>query len=264
MNLTKYILLIISALSLSGCGILDDDGSSLSPLDSRIIFKVIESYDTYDAVSAPQMFVELQTEKIYGCFNFGIKAISKIEQKSIVIDILGIYKPGVCLTALGPATGRVKLGHLNGIYEIKFSYRNFSDKYNLLISDSLIILDGKETQNTKPSINFAYRYPKNSFAYYCGTSLQNSFVCQDFIDTLSSVINITEFQFSPIAEIPYPNFNYGYSYDAPVRFFYYESEAEFDKIEEVMRNFKQDHFSEGGVTISIISWMNKKVRSWLL
>ena len=262
-NFFKYTL-IFAALFFSSCGILDDDGSTLSPLDSKINFKVIESFDSYDAVSTPQIFVELQTEKIYGCSNFGIKASSKIENKSIVIDILGIYKPGVCLTALGPAAGRIKLGHLTGIYEIKFNYRTFSDKYNLLITDSLIILDGKETPNTKPLINFAYRYPKNSFAYYCGTSLENSSICQDFIDTLSSVINISEFHFSQIAEIPYPSFTYGYSYDAPVRFFYYENEAEFDKIQGVMRSFKQNHFSGGGVTMSIISWMNKKFQSWNL
>ncbi|MCH8820182.1 MAG: hypothetical protein IIB03_07675, partial [Acidobacteria bacterium] len=54
-------------------------------------------------------------------------------------------------------------------------------------------------------------------------------ICEGFIDTLKSVINITEFNFSDIAEIPYPSSSQGHYYDANARYFYYESEEEFDK-----------------------------------
>ena len=65
-NIFRNILIIISILSFSSCDILDDDGSSISPLDSKVNFKVVESYDNYKTVSTPQIFIELQTEKIYG------------------------------------------------------------------------------------------------------------------------------------------------------------------------------------------------------
>lgn len=261
----KILFVIITAITFSSCDILDSDGSSISPLDSKINFKVIESYDNYETVSSPEIFVELISEKIYGCSNYGIVTNYKIGDKTIDINILGIDKPGVCLTALGPATGRIKLGELSGIYEIKIRGDGFADNYNLLISDSLIILDGKETPNTNPLIHFLYRYPKNSFAYLCGTTLSDTSICEGFIDTLGSVINITEFNFSDIAEIPYPSSSQGHYYDANAKYFYYESEEEFDKIKEVMKSYKQTYFpNDNGVGLTIINWMNKKIHSWLL
>ncbi len=189
-NIFKYIL-TFTITFFSSCDILDSDGSLISPLDSKVNFKVIESFDNYESVSIPQIFIELQTEKIYGCYNYRIKTDYKVNDRSIEVDIIGIDKSRSCATALGPAKDRIKLGQLTGVYGIKMSYNNFDDKYNLLISDSLIILDGRETSNTKPLIHFVYRYPKNSFAYLCGTNLSDSSVCSNFIDTLKSVINLT-------------------------------------------------------------------------
>ncbi|MCH9030066.1 MAG: hypothetical protein IH819_10745 [Bacteroidetes bacterium] len=261
----KYILIIIVVISFSSCDILDSENSTIFPLDSKVDFKVIESYDNYETVSTPKVFIELITEKIYGCFNYGIVTEYKIGDKTIDINIIGINKPGVCLTALGPAYARIKLGELSGVYEITIQGDEFNNNYNLLISDSLIILDGKETPNTKPLIHFLYRYPKNSFAYLCGTTLSDTTICEGFIDTLKSVINITEFNFSDIAEIPYPSSSQGHYYDANAKYFYYESEEEFDKIQEVMKSYKQTYFpNDDGVGLTIINWMNKKFHSSLL
>jgi hypothetical protein len=259
------LLVILISLTFSSCDILDSGSSSLSPLDTKIDFKVIESYDNYETVSTPKIFIELVSEKIYGCSNYGIVTSYKIYDKTIEVNILGISKPSICLTALGPATGSIKLGEISGISEIKFIGSGFEDKYNLLISDSLIILDGKETSNTKPLINFAYRYPKNSFVYLCGTTFADTSLCQNFIDTLKSVIDLTEFHFTDIAVIPYPESSQGHYYDAKARFFYYKNESDFDKIEEVMKSFKESYFpTNNGVGLSIINWMNKKIYSWLL
>ncbi|HSW53530.1 MAG TPA: hypothetical protein VLH59_00450 [Ignavibacteriaceae bacterium] len=264
-SILKLSIVLILILLLNSCDILDNDTATIEPLDSKINFKVIESYDGYETVSAPEIFIEMQTEKIYGCYNYGISTYSRFEDRKVIVDIRGIYKPGVCLTALGPANARIKLGYISGVYEIEFNGNNFNDKYNLLISDSLIILDGKETANTNPSVYFMYRYPKNSFAYLCGTLLSDSSLCSKFIDTLQSVISITEFHFSDIAEIPYPKSSQGHYYDADARFFYYQNESDFEKMREVMKSFKQTYFSNNyGTGLSIISWMNRKIYSWLL
>jgi|SRR5690554_3686164 len=264
MTKTIRYILISTIIGFSSCDILDPDSSSISSLDSKINFKVIESFDNYESVSIPQIFIELQTEKIYGCSNFRIKTNYTVKEKTIEIEILGIDKSGSCATSLGPANERIKLGELSGIYEIEISYRNFDDTYNLLISDSLIILDGKETSNTKPLLYFAFRYPKNSFAFLCGATSENIPLCESFIDTLKGSISITEFHFSQIAEIPYPNYSLGYNYSSPVRFFYYNNEEDYDKIKVIMKNYKQSYFNEGGASLLITNWMNKKIRSWLL
>jgi len=59
----KILFVIITAITFSSCDILDSDGSSISPLDSKINFKVIESYDNYETVSSPEIFVGLISEK---------------------------------------------------------------------------------------------------------------------------------------------------------------------------------------------------------
>ena len=263
-NISIYILFIILVVSFSSCNLLVNNDNTISPLDSKIDFKILESYD-YGTISKPQIFVELRTEKIYGCANYGIITNNTIEDKIILIDIIGINKPGICATAFGPANGRIKLGDLSGIFEVEIRGNNFTDKYNLLISDSLIILDGKETPNTKPLISFLWRYPKNSFAYLCGTTLTDTTICKNFIDTLKNVINLTEFYFPDFGEIPYPKSSQGHYYEANARYFYYENEDEFGKIKEVMRAFKQSYFpTDNGVGLTIINWMNKKIYSWLL
>jgi len=259
------LLVLLIFLTFSSCDILDSDSSTLSPLDTKIDFKVIESYDNYETVSTPKIFIYLVSEKIYGCSNYSIVTNFNIYDKTIEVNILGIDKPNICLTSLGPAGGRINLGEISGISEIKFIGPGFEDKYNLLISDSLIILDGKETSNTKPLINFAYRYPKNSFEYLCGTTLADTSLCQHFIDTLKSVIDLTEFHFTDIAEIPYSKSSQGYYYNANSRFFFYKNESDFNKIENVMKSFKESYFpTDNGVGLSIINWMNKKFYSWLL
>jgi len=93
--------------------------------------------------------------------------------------------------------------------------------------------------------------------------LSDSSLCGIFIDTLKSVITLSEFNFSDFAKIPYPTSSQGHYYDANARYFYYESEEEFDKIQEVMKSYKQTYFpNDDGVGLTIMSWMNKKFHSW--
>lgn len=254
------MLTALILLQLNSCDILDNNSTTIEPLDSKINFKVIESYDGYETVSVPEIFIEMQTEKIYSCFNYGISTYPRFEDKKVIVDIRGIYKPNVCLTAFGPANARVKLGYISGVYEIEFSGNNFNDKYNLLVSDSLVILDGKETANTNPSVYFIYRYPKNSFAYRYNTYAADSTLYIGLLDTLKQVINLTEFSFSDLAQIPYQTTSGTYI----VRYFYYENESEFNKISSVMNSFKKAHFPNNEVYISIQNWMNKKILSWVL
>jgi len=252
---------VLLFITLTSCDILEDSSATIAPLDSKINFKVIESYDRYETVSAPEIFIEMQTEKIYPCYNYGIANRIRIEDRKLIVDIVGIAKSSVCATALGPANARIKLGYITGVYGIEFNGDNFNDKYNLLISDSLIILDGKETPNTNPSVYFMYRYPKNSFAYIWNRGTSDSLICLGFMDTLKSVISLNEFSFSNLAEIPY--FHKPSQYES-VTYYYYDSESDFNKISSVMANYKQAHFPNDEVYISIYSWMNKKIYSWML
>lgn len=260
-KLSRLFLVSFLLLFLNTCDVLDDgDYGKITPLDGKINFKVIESFDGYETISVPEIFIEMQTEKYYPCCNYGIANTFRFEDRKIKINTTGIVKPNICLTAFGPAIASIKLGNITGVYEIELSGDNFTDRYNLLISDSLIILDGQGTSYTNPSTYFMYRYPKNSFAYRYNTYAADSTFYFGFLDTLMNVINITEFAFSDLAEIPYQTTNGTYI----VRYFYYENENEFNKIASIMKIYKQSHFPNNEVYLSIENWMNKKIYSWML
>jgi hypothetical protein len=256
------IQISILLLFLNACDIVDDDNyGTMTPLDSKIKFKVVESYEDYQSTSVPEIFIDMVTEKEYPCCNYGISTYSRFENRKVIVDIKGIYKPDICLTAFGPANTRVKLGYLKGVYEIELNGDSFTDNYNLLISDSLIILDGNGSAKTEPAAYFIYRYPHNSFAYAWSRGVPDSLFCLGFIDTLKSVISLNEFTFSNVAEIPY--FQKPSQYES-VSYYYYENESDFNKISSVMKSYKQAHFPNDEVYVSIYSWKNKRILSWTL
>ncbi|MBL1212668.1 MAG: hypothetical protein HND52_04790 [Ignavibacteriae bacterium] len=265
MKIIKNIIFTLSCIVISAsCDLLESDETKVTALDSKVEFKIFESYETLNKVEEPKVYIEMKTEKIYGCFNFSILTEQSISSNKIDIQILGIYKPGVCLTALGPASRRIRLGSLSGVYEITIRNNQFNDKYNLLITDSLIISDGKDTDNTKSLTSFLHRYPQNSFAYLFGSLDSLKYFREEFIDTLSTVINIEEFFFSEFASIPYLESSQGHQYDAPAKYFNYESEEDFNRIEGVMKSFIEKQSPENSsYSISIINWKNQKIRSWL-
>lgn len=247
-------------LYLSGCDILENSSATLMPLESKINFKVVESYQHYETVAVPKIFIKMVTEKIYPCFNYSISTQFREDGRKLIVQIFGIEQSVSCATAFGPANGVINLGYRTGIYEIEFNGYNFNDKYNLMITDSLIILDGKETLNMSPSVHFVYRYPKNSFAYIWSKCATDSLIFLEFIDTLKSVINLNELLFSDLAEIPYPITNEYRN----VNYFKYDSNSDFSRISSIMKSYKQAHFPNNEVIISIQNWMNKKIRSSLL
>ena len=263
--LLKYFPIITLVILLLGCDITESDPPG-GLIDSRIDFKFVESYSGHDTISIPEIFVRMETEKIYPHCNYDIELSWQVNGNNIEIDLIGIHIPPIGFTMSGPARGVINLGRISGEFNVTFRERKFENEYELIISDSLITVDGIETDHTKPIFTSIFRYPENSFVYFSGTTLTDTFICADFIDTLKSVIDIIEFSFSDIAEIPYLTSNQGHQYNAPVRYFFYESENDFEKIEEVMRAYKLDHFpiENVGVHLSITNWMNRKVRSWLL
>lgn len=268
--LLKGLPIMFVLMSLLGCDILFWDDETLIPLDTRIHFKVLESFDnnahdSYETITTPEIFIDMLSEKSYPSTSYYFAVNHRVVGRRILIGVDGIKIPGAGNCMVGPIGKRIKIGRIHGAYELTIRGRDFENEYAVNISDSLITIEGTETPDTKPSITSIFRYPKNSFAYLCGTTLQDSSLCEDFIDTLKSVINVTEFKFLDIAESPYPPAGNGNHYNAEPKFFYYKSEEDFEKIEDVMRTFKRDHFPDNnGVSLRIINWMNKRVRSWLL
>lgn len=261
MRYRKFALIIYS-FSLINCSPFENN---LFPLEGRIFFKISEDYKQYNRENNPEIFLFLETEKIYGCCNYGISTDCDIDGRKIEVDILGINQPEVCLTAIGPAIARIHLPLSNKLYSLKISGDDFTNNYAVIVTDSSISVTGDSTVNTKPEIELFWRYPPNSFVYLYGSTFEDSSLANVFLDTLMQVIDIAEFYFPQYGEIPYPKSSQGHYWDMPARYFYYNSEDDFNKIEDILRDFKSIYIQDKqGISITIRNWRNRKFQSWLL
>ncbi|MBA7633379.1 hypothetical protein ES703_40945 [subsurface metagenome] len=258
-----YSILIISLLALLSCDIFDSRGNII-PIEGDIIFSIKEDYEHYDSICEPSVLLSMETEKIYGCCNFTIESEIGIYDSKILIDISGIYVPEICLTALGPATSKSFLDVSDGEYLLELSYRGVTDEYILIITNSYIKVTEVESHFTEFDINLFWRYPFNSFAYLCGTTTENSWICEDFLDTLLSMMELEEFHFPDSGEICYPCSSSGHYYDMPGKYFFYENEEDFDYAGEILEIYSRNVISQySGIGLSLINWKNKKYYSWL-
>jgi hypothetical protein len=258
-----FFLLATSLLLLS-CGVFDSSEGELKPIEGDIIFRFQEEYQDHGAIGEPNIRLSMTTEKWYACYNWSIRSQVMVQNREILIRVFGVYVPEGCYTAFGPATFRSSLDISTGEYSICFSYRGVTDWYSLTVTDSSIEITEHTSQFTKPKSELLWRYPSNSFAYLCGTTTETSWICQDFLDTLLSEINLEEFQFPDSGEIPYPCSSAGHHYDTPARYFFYEKDEDFDKAGEILKSYTQDVIMpQLGIGISLIGWKNQRHLSWL-
>lgn len=260
-----WLSFCLFAILSSGCNITHKTHLGQEPIDGNIQFGISESYANYNLPSHPQIFLSLKTEKIYGCMNYQIANTITIKNGTVDVRISGITVPEICLTALGPATAKTSLDLPNGNYKLVLHSGTFSNSYNLSVTDRSISIDPSSYSETQPLYRLYWRYPPTSFVYVCGTLTQDSTICTDFLDTLKSKMDLQEFVFPDSGKVPYPTASDGHYYDMPAKYFYYKNDAAFDKIGDIMKEYKVKYLSnKTGYGISIINWMNKSFYSWLL
>jgi hypothetical protein len=257
---SHYIILIFILMILQGCGIVDndDDNSELIPLDGSVVFEVREQYNENNQVSDPVLYLLLTTEKIYPCYNYSIATSVQYDRNRIEVNIYGIAVPNICLTALGPARSSIKLNIPDGTYRLIFNSAGYTDEYRLIISQQSVKIETVISTNTNITTPLYHRYPEKSFVYLCGTTLADIALCSMFIDTVASVIKIDQFEFPETGVIPYNTASQGYHYNMPAKYFYYQSEADFDRIGSIMKSFKDTYIKDKqGIGIQVTNWRNK-------
>jgi len=261
-RILALLVFVTSLFLLLSCDIFDSQ--ELKPIESDIIFSVQEGYRDHDSVSEPTIMLSMATEKHYGCCNWQIVSEIGVQRSQIAVHILGIYAPEICLPAFGPAQSTSFLEISEGKYSLYFYYRGVRDRYALTVTDSFVKVAGDVSQLTKPEFELFWRYPPNSFVYLCGTTTETSWICGDFLDTLSGEISLEEFEFPDSGEIPYPRLSMGHYYDMPARYFYYEKDEDFAEAGGILKSYTEDVIAQySGVGISLTSWKNEKYRSWL-
>jgi hypothetical protein len=238
--------------------------SDLHSIEGRVFFKVYEGRQNSYLAGRPRIILEMRTEKIYGCCNNRI--ISEITRSGsyITVNLKGILVPEVCLTALGPAGSRDFLDLPEGVYSLNLLRWSSPDKYTLTVRKEAIEVVPGLTTWTAPDWTAFWRYPENSFAYYCGTMTETSWICDDFLVRLLGEIDLEEFRFPDYGQIPYSPSSQGHYYDAPARFFRYQTEDDFHKAGEILAAYSREVTSgREGTGLCLENWENKHYCSWL-
>jgi len=264
-KLKSFVLsmFITSILIFPGCDTFDSSGSKLRSIDSKIIFRVEEGYKNIVSIAKPEIKLSMVTEEWYPCCNWSIISYLSVGINRISIDLIGISEPRYCDFMFGPATSFSFLKLANGEYPLYFTYKGVTDKYSLAVTDSTIQIGKEYSQITQPEYALYWRCPPNSFVYLCGTTTEDRWICEDFLDTLLSRIELKEFQFPDSGEIFYPRSSMGHYYDMPAKYFIYTNDPEFDKTGELLISYTQNLINCAGIGISLINWKNKQYHSWL-
>jgi hypothetical protein len=260
------ILVLASHLLLGGCGILDPDDSkgSTVALDGKVTFSIADGRMDYLSEGPPEIVLDMATERIYGCSNYSIVADVRTTADSAIVSLHHIYKPWICLTALGPAASRDRLALPIGVYSLCFEYRSDRDAYELVVTDSLISVHGPAGERSTPKHPLMWRVPARSFVCICGTTTDLMWMCSEFVDSLLT-LPLYEFSFPDSGTIPYPTSGAGHQYDAPATYFKYSTEADYDSAGAALARYTRDVIGEHqGVTIQLSNWRNKHYCSWLL
>ncbi|MCH7783370.1 hypothetical protein IID62_09930, partial [candidate division KSB1 bacterium] len=260
----SILFLFLSFLPLSQCGIIfgpESPGFTVLPIDGKIDFSIVEDYEDYEAIGEPFIKLSMVTEKHYGCLGYSINANINIVGNNVIVRIFGIKTPlGACATAISPAHFFDKLNLGGGKYNLLFFYKETVDSYYLTVTDSSIHVEQNKADFTSTKQEMYWRYPEKSFSYFSGISDSSIIAYEDFLDTLTTNLPITEFQFPDFGKNPFENSNRGqHVVDFPSIYFKYENEEDFEKAGALLKSYTENVIGNNlTVSLTIISWKNRR------
>lgn len=211
----------------------------------------------------PILKLILQTSDIYPCYNYKIDFSKSFEKDELTILVNNIYKPDICLTALGPAIGTLELPETTR--ELKIVRGDQTDTYDVNINAEQIEILPRTTEFTDLVNPITFRYPENSFAVVCGTNLDQTELCANFLEKLDDVQSLSSYTFPENGRTPYPDSSSGNWNNTPSRYFIYENETALIEAVEQFEMFTYQNLSpDDGNSLSIITWDNQSYYSYQL
>ncbi len=236
-------------------------------IDEEILITDIEFYpeERYSGndQSLPTLKLALRTSEIYPCFNYQIDFDESFKNNEMTINITGIHKPDLCLAAFGPAYGFLELPETTE--KLKIERAEKTDVYEVNINSKQIEILPKNAEFTDLVNTVTFRYPENSFAVVCGTNLEQTDLCANFLEKLDDISSLSSYTFPSNGRIPYPDSSSGNWNNTPSKYFIYENESTFENVLQQFEMFVQDSLSpDDGNSIGIITWDNRTYYSYEL
>ncbi|MDC8004092.1 hypothetical protein POV27_08505 [Aureisphaera galaxeae] len=256
---------ILSCTSDDGANDSEDNYASFlsdTSIETDIDFMPEETYEVFDGTpQVPSLKLKLVTTEIYPCVNYTLATTTFVRDTELIVRFDEVIEPVFCLTAIGPAG--VYLDLPEDIERITLINGESIDKYTIETNMDKVEIRLIERNFTNLLFENTFRLPENSFAYVCGTNIDNTQLYDDFKNILLSNAALTEITFNGEGRIPYPESSSGHGVDHPSVFFQYTDESIFDELGEVLDDFASQYLEgEIGVTMRLDSWKNKRHASW--
>jgi hypothetical protein len=261
-NILVYIGISFTAIALStvlSCSILfpDDSNDASYPIDSDVIFRVYEGWPEGYSEQVPAVLLEMETEKIYSCYNFKIVADVELRDREVQINLHRVYSPDVCPNGSSPARMLKILPLDQGIYTLRIIRNRSADEYDLVITESSIQITGTDTAISRTENELNWRVPPQSFSCRCYSEHEDLWLSIAFTDSLSKIPNIIEFTFPDSGGVPYPEpWWHGKSVIVP-KYYRYSTEADYDSACAFVQYYSNEVVPRPTyIHIALRNWLN--------
>lgn len=256
MKSLKLVIPGIIMLALISC---DYEEITYDEISSDLSLNITETHPN-DEICRPVMNLEIVTEDDYPCVNYQLVTRTTTKGGNLQIQILGSEIGDICLTAIGPAYTSLELEE--NIQRIVLTYNGKVDEYLISISESTITTSAVNSNFSAFEYSEYYRYPENSFAFLCGTLIEDSIVCGEFEQILLNNLSLEEFSFPSSGKIPYPASSSGYWFNAPAKYYKYQEANDLEKAGSLLNSFYSSELSDKqGLGLSIVGWNNTYFRN---
>lgn len=233
--------------------------------DSTVLISISEGYQSNAWPSDPLISIGQSTDMIYGGYNLSIINAVKTWPGNIRFTNKGILYPNAVLDALGPANANSHFEMPNGEYEFTFVKGNLSDRYQVVIDNLSITIIPRNGLFTHSAHSVYWRRRQNSFALFCGSLVETSYLCDAIVDSLHVYLDLEEFFYPDTGIVGYGRSTMGHRYNAPARYFTYKDESDFKQTGVILEKFTKAQRDElHGVGISIVNWRQEKHMSWMM
>lgn len=178
-----FTIMLMLVVATTGC---ETSVRIISDIDSEINITIMEN-------SSGELQFHFSTAKDYSCCNYPIDLSFKKSSDNIDIKINGVIETGLCLTAIGPATGSVNMGSLeNGVYSLTFHNRDKTYSGELYVSSESYKINFASSPDLIFKNMQLNKVPDNSI--WLAISYSNEDMLLSFIDDLMN-LGVTKKQY---------------------------------------------------------------------
>jgi hypothetical protein len=212
--------------------------------------------------------LDLKTDISYPCINYSLITNSEANTSKISIEILGIYEPNICLTAIGPARSTIPISNIqNKSYDIEFKIGSNISTGKLICESKEFRLQMNDFVQIKINEPVLKRIPVNliwgTVGYHNSTTLGK---VNEFINSIKA---------AGASEINLENGNYNYfeiennTINEPNNSGYWFTKSfvySFTGDKNIIRSIVKDYSISFGdlMSISVYGDMGEKFLGWIL